>query len=258
MTEINPKVAKAAMHVAFDAAEYTWIDIQELAVDNATLQLAAKELSEYRVEKVPLLFERMAVIPPLEHWDADAVITVERTGNRIVVGMWAFDQPEYAFQAVVKESDDENHTLLLDFDVPKAHYATMLSTFKGDRNKAQTWMSGGTTQLMTYLYYATTAKKGTTEYYTCPPNPANVKRRRQGKVPMYEWKTIVIDATVRKRMTDAVRAAKPREPQREHGVRGHWAVRKKSGKRYWVRAHKRGDASKGTIFHDYQTTGETK
>lgn len=254
MTEINPKVAKAAMHVAFDAAEYTWIDIQELAVDNAELRPVAEELSTYRVEKVPMLFERMAVIPPRAHWDEDAVITVERTGSRIVVSMWAFDQPEYAFRAVVKESDDEHHTLLLDFDVPKAHYETMLSTFKGDRNKAQTWMSGGTTQLMTYLYYASTAKKGMTEYYTCPTNPANVKRRRQGKVPMYEWKTIIIDATIRKRIANAKRAAKPREPQREHGVRGHWAV-SKLGKRYWRKAHTRGDARKGTIFHDYQTTG---
>jgi hypothetical protein len=199
----------------------------------------------------------MAVIPPLEHWDADAVITVERTGSRIVVGMWAFNQPEYAFRAVVKESDDENHTLLLDFDVPKAHYATMMRTFKGDRNKAQTWMSGNTTQFMSYLYYATAAKPAVTETYTCPPNPANGKRRRQGKVPMYEWKTIVIDAAIRKRIANAVRAAKPREPQREHGVRGHWAV-SKLGKKFWRKAHTRGDARIGTIFHDYQTTGEMK
>jgi hypothetical protein len=38
-------------------------------------------------------------------------------------------------------------------------------------------------------------------------------------------------------------------------VRGHWAVRKKSGKRYWVKAHKRGDPSKGSVFHDYQLVG---
>ena len=256
MSEINPKVAKAAMHVAFDAAEYTWVDIHELAVDSATLQPFATELSEYDVAKMPLLFERMAVLPPREHWDEDAVITVERVGSRIVVGMWAFDKPDYAFQAVVKESDDEHRTMLLDFDVPKAHYDTLMSTFKGDRQKAQTWMSGATTQLMTYLYYATAVKNVVEETYTCPVNPANVKRRRQGKVPMYEWKTIVIDSTIRKRMAKAKRAAKPREAQREHGVRGHWAV-SKLGKKFWRKEHKRGDASKGTIFHDYQTKGGT-
>ena len=255
MTEINPRVVKAASLVSFDAASYTWVDIQDVAVDNDTLKPFAMELGEYRVERIPMLFERMAVIPPRSHWDSDAVITVERVGARVVLSMWAFNQPEYAFKAVIKESDDADHTLLLDFDVPKTNYDTMMSTFKGDRSKAQTWMSGSTTQFMSYLYYATVAKAVVTETYTCPTNPANVKRRRQGKVPMYEWKTIIIDATIRRRITNAKRAAKPREPQREHGVRGHWAVRKKSGKRYWVRAHTRGDASKGTIFHDYQTTG---
>lgn len=258
MSEINPRVVKAAALVPFDAASYTWVDIQDVAVDDAVLRPFAMELGEYRVEKIPLLFERMAVIPPRSHWDNDAVITVERAGACVVLGMWAFGQPKYAFQALIKEGDDADHTLLLDFDVPKEAYATLMEGFKGDRGKAKTWMSGSTTQFMSCLYYATVAKKVVTETYTCPTNPANVKRRRQGKVPMYEWKTIVIDATVHKRMDNAVRAAKPREPQREHGVRGHWAVRKKSGKRYWVRAHKRGDASKGTIFHDYQTTGEMK
>ena len=252
MSEINPKVAKAAMRVAFDAAEYTWIDIQELEVDSSTLQPFALELSEYDIAKMPLLFERMAVIPPRAHWDEDSVITVERIGSRVFVSMWSFDRPEYAFQATVKESNDEHRTMLLDFDVPKAHYDTLMHTFKGDMQKAQTWMSGGTTQFMSYLYYATAVKNTVEETYTCPANPANVKRRRQGKVPMYEWKTLIIDSTIRKRVASARRAAIPRAPQREHDVRGHW-VTSKLGKRFWRTAHKRGDASVGTIFHDYQT-----
>lgn len=257
MNVVNPKVAKASMHVAFDAAQYTWIDIQNIVVDDDMLRPAAMELSEYRVAKIPLMFERMAVIPPRSHWDADAVITVERTGDRVTVSMWAFDQPTYAFAATIKESDDEQHTLLLDFDVPKAHYETLMGIFKGDRKKAKTWMSGSTTQFMSFLYYATAVRPLVQETYTCPPNPANVKRRRQGKVPMYEWKTIVIDNVIRKRIAKAKRAAKPSDPKREHGVRGHWAV-SKLGKRFWRREHKRGDASKGTIFHDYQTQGESK
>ena len=255
MNTVNPKVTKAAMHVAFDAAEYTWVDIQDLVVDDDTLKPAALELGEYRVAKIPLMFERMAVLPPRSHWDADAVITVERTGDSVNVSMWAFNQPEYAFAATIKENDDEHRTLVLDFHVPEDHYKTLMETFKGDRRKAETWMSGATTQFMSFLYYATAVKPVVQETYTCPPNPANVKRRRQGKVPMYEWKTIVIDKAIRKRITNAKRAAKPSEPKREHGVRGHWAV-SKLGKRFWRREHKRGDASKGTIFHDYQTTGE--
>ncbi len=257
MTNVNPKVVQAASRVPFDAAGYTWIDIQGLEVENEVLRPFALELGEYEVGKMPLLFERMAVIPPSSHWDSDAVITVERTGSRVVVSMWVLDKPECAFQATVKESGDEHRTMLLDFDVPEAHYDTMMKTFKGDRQIAQTWMSGGTTQFMAYLYYATTVKSALTETYTCPTNPANIKRRRQGKRPMYEWKTIIIDAATRRRISNAKRAGKPRDPQREHGVRGHWAV-SKLGKRFWRKAHTRGDASKGTIFHDYQTKGESQ
>ena len=40
--------------------------------------------------------------------------------------------------------------------------------------------------------------------------------------------------------------------KRLHEVRGHWCVRRKSGKRYWRKAHKRGDKSIGTITKDYK------
>ena len=40
--------------------------------------------------------------------------------------------------------------------------------------------------------------------------------------------------------------------KRLHEVRGHWCVRRKSGKRYWRKAHKRGDKSLGTITKDYK------
>lgn len=40
--------------------------------------------------------------------------------------------------------------------------------------------------------------------------------------------------------------------KRLHEVRGHFCVRKKSGKRFWRKAHKRGDKSLGTITKDYK------
>lgn len=255
MSEINPNVAKAAMHVAFDAAEYTWVDIHKFDVDEEALKPVAIELSQYSVQKFPLLFERLAVIPPSCNWDDDAVITVQREGGRIICRMWAFGHEEYAFQATIKEFDDASASVVFDFDIPKANYETLLHTFKGDKDRARAWMSGSTTQLLTCLYCATISTPTVTETYSCPPNPSNAKRKRKGKLPLYEWKTIVIDKAVRKRIEKMLHEAKPREKAREHEVRGHWAV-SKLGKKYWRKGHKRGDASKGTIFHDYQTQGE--
>jgi hypothetical protein len=40
--------------------------------------------------------------------------------------------------------------------------------------------------------------------------------------------------------------------RRLHEVRGHWCVSKTTGKRWWRKSHKRGDASLGVINHDYE------
>ena len=40
--------------------------------------------------------------------------------------------------------------------------------------------------------------------------------------------------------------------RRLHEVRGHWCVSKRTGKRWWRKSHKRGDASLGVINHDYE------
>ena len=40
--------------------------------------------------------------------------------------------------------------------------------------------------------------------------------------------------------------------RRLHEVRGHWCVSKTTGKRWWRKSHKRGDANLGVINHDYE------
>lgn len=40
--------------------------------------------------------------------------------------------------------------------------------------------------------------------------------------------------------------------RRLHEVRGHWCVSKRTGKRWWRKSHKRGDANLGVINHDYE------
>ena len=73
----------------------------------------------------------------------------------------------------------------------------------------------------------------------------NAKRIRQGKKPLFEWTTVTIEPRSAKNESLGGTHASPRL----HDVRGHWVVR--NGNKFWRRAHKRGDASKGVIFHDY-------
>lgn len=76
----------------------------------------------------------------------------------------------------------------------------------------------------------------------------HAKRIRQGKVPLFDWRTVVIQPIKPSRESLGGTHASPRL----HDRRGHWRFIKKSQKRVWVRDCKVGDASKGVVFHDYK------
>lgn len=86
--------------------------------------------------------------------------------------------------------------------------------------------------------------------YHAKANPSNAKRIRQGKLPLFDWHTVTIEPPKPKAEAQGGTHASPRL----HDVRGHWVNR--NGKRYWRKAHQRGDASIGIVFHDYKLKGE--
>lgn len=86
--------------------------------------------------------------------------------------------------------------------------------------------------------------------YTATPKSNNAKRIRQGKKPMFDWHTVTIEPPKPKAEAQGGTHASPRL----HDVRGHWV--KRGDKRYWRKAHQRGDASIGVVFHDYKLKGE--
>jgi hypothetical protein len=75
----------------------------------------------------------------------------------------------------------------------------------------------------------------------------NRRKIAQGKTPSYDWTTVVVTATPPRAEPKGGTHASPRL----HDRRGH-IRRLRSGKNVWVKAHKVGDATLGTIFHDYQ------
>ena len=88
--------------------------------------------------------------------------------------------------------------------------------------------------------------ENTTPTYTATPKSNNAKRIRQGKKPMFDWHTVLIEPPKPKAEAQGGTHASPRL----HDVRGHWV--KRGDKRYWRKAHQRGDASIGVVFHDYK------
>jgi hypothetical protein len=75
----------------------------------------------------------------------------------------------------------------------------------------------------------------------------NKRKIQQGKKPLYEWRTVVIEPSQAKRPHQGGTHASPRL----HDRRGH-IRRLKSGKNVWVRPCKVGDVNLGTVFHDYK------
>ena len=81
-----------------------------------------------------------------------------------------------------------------------------------------------------------------------PTKRANHEKKiRQGKMPTYDWKTILIEPPKPKGPDQGGTHASPRWHER----RGHWRT-VKSGKKVWVKNCEVGDKSKGAVFHDYQ------
>ena len=80
-----------------------------------------------------------------------------------------------------------------------------------------------------------------------PVKRANhAKRIRQGKVPLYDWNTIVVEPPKPKAEPQGGTHTSPRWHER----RGHWR-NLKNNKRVWVRNCEVGNKARGAVFHDY-------
>lgn len=79
------------------------------------------------------------------------------------------------------------------------------------------------------------------------PTFTNRRKIAQGKLPTYDWLTVKIGPRCEKQASKGGTHASPRL----HDRRGH-IRRLQTGKNVWVKQCKVGDASIGTVFHDYQ------
>ena len=256
MTGINPTVAQAAAEVPFDAAAYVWIDLANLPETSQDVyKRYGLDMQEFPIEKMPMLFEKMAVLPPQNNWGPKDVITLERRGATILYSSWLRGYPEFVYEGTVLSNNPAHaKDIHMRIKIHRDIHDRMARKFNGDEERMREWMTNAVVNLMVRVYYASVVSQDLVQTYSCVGKANNIKRIRRGKRPMYEWKTVFIDEAKRESLRSALTKS-DRAKCREHEVRGHWATRKKSGKRYWVRAHKRGDASVGTIFHDYQLKG---
>jgi hypothetical protein len=205
---MNPKVSNAAAQVSFDAADYTWVDLSDRNITDAEIYPHMVELQSYPTGKVPMLFEKMAVLLPADMGEG-GVATLERVNDSLHFAMWTFnwkgEEPPYeAF--LVNRGDDPGGTWSVNVRVHEQLLANLQRTHGKD--KATEMIAQNTGRIVAVIYCATLVDAAVTESYTCPRNPSNEKRRRKNKPPLYEWRTIVIDPNEVKRVRDSAKAHK--------------------------------------------------
>ena len=96
-------------------------------------------------------------------------------------------------------------------------------------------------------WYASLTKKADAYVPFVKQTFTNRLKIAEGKTPSYDWRTVIIEPSQSKRPHQGGTHASPRL----HDRRGHLR-RLKSGKNVWVKPCKVGDATKGTVFHDYE------
>ena len=96
------------------------------------------------------------------------------------------------------------------------------------------------------MFYASLDNKVESYVPTIKNTFTNRRKIKEGKMPTYDWHTVVIEPPKPKQEHQGGTHASPRR----HQSRGHWRTYK-SGKRGWVSECWKGDASKGTVFKDY-------
>lgn len=244
---MSPNVADAAARVPFDAAQYTWIDVSDAPA--LTKEEKTKLLEEAGVpldipitfKSIPFPFQQFAIILPQFLVDPGTALTFDLEENKLTILGWHIALKLNTFSMTLDAREGAGDRLEI-----KCH--PKLSIYKEGPDAIRLQYSKLLRDILGVIICFSAGIYGRQRAaYRCTANPANPKRMRKGKTPLYDWKTIVVETVRKVAPTQGGTHASPRQ----HDVRGHW-VRGKS-KTYWRKAHKRGDPSKGVIFHDYVT-----
>lgn len=243
---MTPLITKAVTFFPEMAADYKWFDIAD--IDHG-VEYTHKENME--LLKQPLPFDKCAIVGIDLDGQTYAVLVSQEDGMLLVHGANTLantDNLRVQIDPVFRINPMEENT------------DTGLTIFYEDKrvykNKSDAANKVSTISVVVIaMFLRNLDKQKINTVYTPVPSKNHAKRIRQGKKPMFDWHTVVIEPPKQASPYQGGTHASPRL----HEVRGHWVVRK--GKRFWRKPHQRGDASLGIVFHDYKITtqlqGET-
>lgn len=246
---MTPNIQIAVQLCPERAADYKWFDLGNLPEKK---QYTHAEVAQLVTQ--PLPFDSVA----LAGMDADGW----------VFGILINKEPEGAkhehalrLETILTLPRDNNVGLLKEFLIfwmrpeQKDIVENLELAFENPGHyKSQDAIEMSKTCAMVFAWFMETIHQPNVEYkmYTATHKCNNAKRIRQGKKPLFDWHTVLVEPPKQKLPYQGGSHATPRL----HEVRGHWVNR--NGKRFWRKAHKRGDASLGVVFHDYKIKEEVR
>lgn len=228
-TQLVRDIMKAVIETGFDPTEVQWFDLSKTYSGEKSVSIQHLVTHRPPFEKSLVVYGGSSKSHP--YYEVMMLVTGTDPEDGIVVDISKGTPGNFVtFPPLVYAVDDgqvrygpadENH------EVPHDVAKLMLSL-------VSMWLSSMDTGCNSY-------KPSVAQTFT------NKRKIAQGKMPSYDWTTVVVTATPSRAEPKGGTHASPRL----HDRRGHLR-RLRSGKNVWVKAHKVGDATLGTIFHDYQ------
>jgi len=241
MTPLIQKLVKIYPDIGLD---YTWFDIEEAWAKTREMFDHDRSLAALQT---PLPFEKCVIAGVEEHGDPFIVVVrngvsadkqegivvtaqiLQKTGFGICPPF--FCMPKLDLQ---EKSEEGMRILFLDR--------------KEEEDPRNT--EAAITSLVAVSFWLERLNDSRTTGYRSTPRGNHAKRLRQGKKPLFDWHTVIVEPKKEKNESLGGTHSSPRL----HEVRGHWVQR--NNKRFWRKAHRRGDATKGIVFHDYKLTAQ--
>ncbi len=231
---MTPLIMEAAGYFPELSADYKWFDVSDI---------------DHSQEHTH--FENMILLRNPLPFDKCASVGVDLNGNNYCILAEKLDNGMLLMRAATKFPDMLQIDPEFSFDPDAVAFDGATILFKDRRyEKIPDAVTCAQITLMALSLLIKALNKDSHTAYVPTGKSSNPKRIRQGKKPLFDWHTVIIEPPKQKLPYQGGSHASPRL----HDVRGHWVNR--NGKKFWRKAHQRGDASLGVVFHDYKLKGE--
>jgi len=250
--------------------EYTWFDLGEMTatrrnfmVDEVNRQKDSGELclpmyTDQLPQDLPMPFDMFGIVmrESQTHPGLIIAVTFDRKGNDLQV---VFRHPT---GKVLEMTQIGEKSALRDGTPDMRYNGDLLETIKkapttkGKKESEIVHMHvENARELYWLLMLDVLNRKTSVPSYRPLSNPANDKRIRKGKKPIFEWR--IIDVTAKHVMPEnSAPTGRPHASPRRHVRRGHQRTLA-NGKKIWIKQMMVGKIEFGYIHHSYTTQGAT-